>query len=206
MSRTLPILAAAALLATTGCSGPAEGAAGPDGTQPGAGAPADPSSVTPEPVPDGSGDRSSAPTADSGPRMPFTTLRGALEETEVFAQIYPIERGGATATANVRFSLVDPDAYGFRIHRSLSDNKPELGDSGETAPDGLRLIDQGARKAYLPATINDGECLCSPRTNGFTDRHHQVTISVTFAAPPASTTAIDLMVPGFGTVSDVPLR
>lgn len=231
MTRALPILAAGvaatALLATTGCGRPADVAVGPAGAQPSASAPADPvTTPTPEPgsdagtgdpgsgvpkssqrpSPDASDDPSSAPSNDPGLRKPFATLRGALEEKKVLAEIYPIERGGTTATANIRFSLRKPDLIGFRIYRSLSDNKPELGDSGKTAPDGLRLIDQDARKAYLPATIDDGECLCSPRVNGVYDRHHDLTVTVTFAAPPPSVTTIDLMVPGFGTVGDVPLR
>lgn len=171
---------------------------------------------TPTPTPHGSDLSTSAPTsgpntAPAQPSMPadarpIRTLRGAFEDKAVTAEIYPIERGATTATVNIRFRLRKPDLIGFRIYQSLSDHKPELSDRGKTAPDGLRLIDTTAGKAYLPATIGSGECLCSPRVNSAYDRVDEVTVTVAFAAPPTAVTSMDLMVPGFGTVSDVPVR
>ncbi|MFT4163827.1 MAG: hypothetical protein QM650_01130 [Microlunatus sp.] len=120
------------------------------------------------------------------------------------AEVYPIQRGPKTATANVRF-ITAKGSDTFRIG-TLNDNNPELGDKNNTAPDGLRLIDSTAGKAYLPATIGDQECLCSPRVNSMLDHYTDVTVSVTFAAPPADLTAIDLVIPKFGTVRDVPLQ
>jgi hypothetical protein len=207
--------AATTLVTLTACGSPHT-------TQPGE--PAPPSaSVTPPRIPapttdtDGS-TTSPSPTATSSDRSPtppsitpadarpVRTLRGAFEEKAVIAEIYPIERGTRTATVNVRFRLVTPDGIGFRIYQSLSDHKPELGDRGKTAPDGLRLIDTAAGKAYLPATIGDGQCLCSPRVNNALDRVDDLTVTVAFAAPPATLSRMDLMVPGFRTVSDVPLH
>lgn len=152
---------------------------------------------------DGTSTRPSTPPADV---QPVRTLRGAFEEKAVTAEIYPIERGATTATVNVRFRLTTPTLTGFRIYQSLSDHKPELSDRGKTAPDGLRLLDTAAGKAYLPATIGTGECLCSPRVNTAFDDVDDVTVTVAFAAPPATLTHMDLMVPGFGTIADVPLR
>lgn len=137
---------------------------------------------------------------------PFKTLQGELESIAVMAEVYPITRNSRTATASVRFRMAGSGTSEFRIFRSLNDHNPEVADKELTAPDGLRLIDSNAMKAYLPATIGDGECLCSPRINGFHDRHKDLTVAVTFGAPPASTKTIDLLIPGFGTVSDVPLQ
>ena len=136
---------------------------------------------------------------------PFRSLRGGFEGVPVVAEVFPIRREGATSTVNVRF-VATGTSRTFRIVESLSDHNPELGDKGKAAPDGLRLIDPSAKKAYLPATIGDRDCVCSPAHNSWTDRYTDVTVSVTFAAPPASRNTIDLLVPGFGTVNDVPLQ
>lgn len=149
-----------------------------------------------------------SPTADdaSSPGLsPYRRLRGAFEGVPVVAEVFPIRREDATSTVNIRF-VASGTSRTFRILDSLSDHNPELGDKGQSAPDGLRLIDPSARKAYLPATIGDRECVCSPAHNSWTDRYTDVTVSVTFAAPPASRSAVDLLVPGFGTVTDVPVQ
>lgn len=195
-------LATIALLGVTGCGAEAAppGDPIPSASATGGATPEPTAAPTSEPV--AAGESSTALPAGE----PFTTVRGDLGSDPVIAAIYPIQRGEQTATASVHFSLVSPRTTGFRVFRSLNDRNPELADKGPTAPDGLRLIDSNAKKAYLPATIGDRECLCSPRTNGFNDRHSQLTVSVTFAAPPASAQSIDLLIPGFGTVSDVPIQ
>jgi hypothetical protein len=147
---------------------------------------------------------SSAPPGQS-PERPFRTLYGAFEGVAVTAEVYPIRRTGPTSSANVRFTVANGSRT-FRILTALNDHNPEIADKGSTSPDGLRLIDPTAKKAYLPATIGDRECLCSPAVNDRFDRYTDVTVSVSFAAPPVSRTTINLVLPGFGTVADVPLH
>ena len=141
------------------------------------------------------------PQAEKPPRR----LRGSFEGIAVVAEVYPIRRLGSTSVANVRFVAVNASRT-FRILEALNDHNPEIGDGGDTSPDGLRLIDPQAKKAYLPATIDDHQCLCSPARNAWTDRYTDVTVTVAFAAPPAALETIHLLVPGFGTVTDGPLR
>lgn len=175
----------------------------------------------PQPVPSGSATDASPPTPSathptrttprastappSSPETPFRTLYGSFEGVAVTAEVYPIRRTGSTSASNVRFTVVNSSRT-FRILTALNDHNPEVADKGSTSPDGLRLIDPTAKKAYLPATIGDRECLCSPAVNDRFDRYTDVTVSVSFAAPPVSQTTINLVLPGFGTVADVPLR
>jgi hypothetical protein len=233
MTRSTPVLAAsiavAVLLTATGCGAPAGSAVPPGGAAPSVevsneAAPpsataeptAPPTSTTrtttahPSPSGDATATEASTPTPEvtqnSDPEPPYRKLPGSFERVAVVAEVYPIRRGNATSTANIRFRQATSGSEYFRIHKSLNDHNPELGDKEETAPDGFRLIDRQTKKAYLPATIGDRECLCSPRVNGFSHYISDVTVTVTFAAPPASITTIDLVVPGFGTVNDVPLH
>ena len=199
-------LGAATLLCLAACS-PGGSTIGPPAAYPPAPsessvstAPADPS-VTP--MSPAATPTVGEPTPEAA--SPYRRLRGGFEGVPVVAEVFPIRREGATSTVNVRF-VAKGTSRTFRIVESLSDHNPELGDKGKAAPDGLRLIDPAAKKAYLPATIGDRECVCSPAHNSWTDRYTDVTVSVTFAAPPASRDTIDLLVPGFGTVNDVPLQ
>ena len=195
-------LTTACLLAVTGC-GTIDVAApprpAPSGSATAAGPPT-PSATDPTSTPPAS----SAPSGQS-PETPFRTLYGAFEGVAVTAEVYPIRRTGSTSSANVRFTVANGSRT-FRILTALNDHNPEVADKGSTSPDGLRLIDPTAKKAYLPATIGDRECLCSPAVNDRFDRYTDVTVSVSFAAPPVSRSTINLVLPGFGTVADVPLH
>ena len=199
-------LGAVTLLCLAACSPPSSTT-----RQPAADPPSPSASVVSTAPPDPSA-RPEPPTATPASNeatleglSPYRRLRGAFEGVPVVAEVLPIRREGATSTVNIRF-VTSGTSRTFRILGSLSDHNPELGDKGQSAPDGLRLIDPAAKKAYLPATIGDRECVCSPARNSWTDRYTDVTVSVTFAAPPASRNTIDLLVPGFGTVTDVPLH
>ena len=200
---TSAALGAALLLSLAACGSSGTNAESPP-SPPTQSAPASPTGGTPaDPAASGS-PTAAAPGSAAPSTEPYRKLRGAFKDIPVVAEVYPIQRGPKTATANVRFIAVKSSDT-FRIG-TLNDSNPELGDSNNTAPDGLRLIDTTAGKAYLPATIGDQECLCSPRINTVLDNYTDVTVSVTFAAPPAELTAIDLVIPRFGTVRDVPLR
>lgn len=194
------VAATTTLLLATGCGLPP---AAPDTTSPSP-APSGPPAASPQPGTSSSS--APAPTASTtpAPREAFAVLRGSLEEVPVVAEVYPVHREGATSTLNVRLTGKRPGAE-FRILDALNDRNPETGARSNTAPDALRLIDPQAKKGYLPATTGQGDCVCSPATNGWMDHYTDVTVSATFAAPPASRTTIDVMIPGFGTVNDVPL-
>ncbi len=218
MTRSAAILSAgvavAIVLGATACTGATTSSSPSGGTSAGRTVSAVPSappasrpSVVPTPVapPGATATADATPATPPHAESPHRRLRGSFEGVAVVAEVYPIRRLGSTSVANVRFVAVNASRT-FRILEALNDHNPEVGDGGDTSPDGLRLIDPQAEKAYLPATISDHECLCSPARNAWTDRYTDVTVTVAFAAPPATMETIHLLVPGFGTVTDVPLR
>ena len=141
--------------------------------------------------------------------QPVARRRAALDGQRVTASIYRVHRNGEVSVINLKLTSDnrDPLDGGFSIQESLNDHNPELSAKQKTAPDGLRLIDGENKKAYLPATTGDGQCLCSPLSTRSPawDRQTEWWVSVTFAAPPASVQSVDVSIPVFGTVSDVPV-
>lgn len=149
-----------------------------------------------QPLPTGSPSTASEP--------PFAVRPGSVEKVRVHADIFPVRRSGQTATANVMITADDP-AKDFMLGQRLSDGNPEVAARDLVSADGLRLIDAKNKKTYLPATTADGVCACTPADGQLYDPSNVVWVSVVFAAPPADLTTIDLQIPMFGTVTDVPL-
>ena len=57
------------------------------------------------------------------------------------------------------------------------------------------------------ASDGKGRCLCSRNLNSmFLDYGNPMLLSASFAAPPADVAAIDVRIPNFGTVKNVPVQ
>ena len=146
-----------------------------------------------------------APTASARPaEQPVATRRGSIEKVAVTATLYPVLRSGDTATANLQIVSQDPGQT-FMLLDSLGDGNTETASKSLTSVDGLRLIDTAAKQAYLPAVTTDGACVCSPDDAGTSDYSSSTWVTVTFAAPPATVTTLNVSVPHFGTFNDVPV-
>lgn len=62
------------------------------------------------------------------------------------------------------------------------------------------------KKRYFVAADSAGACVCTTDLSGtFPDAGDTVELTATYAAPPTSTTTVDVSVPGLGTLSDVPV-
>lgn len=168
---------------------------------------APPSFATPTPAPSASAPPppASTPTPSDPSDQPVASRPAAFDKVRVTGTLYPVRRLGDTANVNLYIESRNPDQP-FRTGRTLSDGNPDITSNNPYSPDGLRLIDPVAKKAYLPATIPSGSCLCTPEGDTFGSRQSALWVSVTFAAPPASTTSVDVFVPMFGTFSGVPVR
>jgi hypothetical protein len=71
---------------------------------------------------------------------------------------------------------------------------------------GVRLIDQGDRKAYLPVIDSAGVCLCSGNLFNVTiPPGDSIDLDASFGGIPASVTTLDLDVPGLTTVAGLPV-
>ena len=214
------IAASSAALALSGCTAPAEPVAAqptievqtprdldaPASPLPGdAGDTAGPvSPAPPAPSAPSSGQPTPASTPSVAAEQPFAVRPGAVRRVRVHAAIFPVRRSGQTATANVMISADDP-FNDVDLEERLSDRNPEVGSRSPRSVDGLRLIDGKNKKTYLPATTADGVCACTPADGGMWNKTNVVWVSVVFAAPPADLTTIDVQIPLFGTVTNVPL-
>ena len=89
----------------------------------------------------------------------------------------------------------------------LSDEDYGSSDNTGLAADGLSLVDVKNSKLYLVASDGAGTCLCSRGLSGvFLSRNLPAIFSATFAAPPADITTVDMRIPTFGTVRNVPVQ
>lgn len=151
-----------------------------------------------------------SPTFTSSPpasaaEQPVVSRRGALEEHAVSARLFAVRRSGGIATVNLELRALATGAE-FTIGTSLNDGNPEVSSRGRTAPDGIKLIDPAHRRVYLAASSADGSCLCQPQPSQISVRRtSQVWVSVAFAEPPARVRSVDVVVPQFGTFTDVPI-
>lgn len=144
--------------------------------------------------------------SDTGvpPEQPFTVRPGAIDGVRVNASVFPVRRAGQTAVVNVLLASANPEER-FSLQMELSDGNPEVGSRENGSVDGLRLVDATNKKAYLPATTGDGVCACTPADDRMWTKDSAIWVSVIFAAPPADLTTINVQIPQFGTVTDVPL-
>ncbi|WP_139210035.1 hypothetical protein [Microlunatus flavus] len=155
-----------------------------------------------------SGSASPAPTpAASGTPgdVAVATRPGSFDKDKVIATLYPVRRTGETASVNLYIAAQDPDGT-FMLLNSLGDGNTETSSKALTSVDGVRLVDPVAKKAYLPAVTADGQCVCSPDDGATGEIRSSVWVTVTFAAPPAQLTLINVTVPTFGTFTDVPIH
>ena len=205
----------AALLLAAGCGLPGTTTASDGGSpapsdQPTLMAPVSPIDGPATPAPSGSATPSptATPTASgagSAGDQPVATRPGSFDKDKVVATMYPVRRSGETASVNLYLAAQDPDGT-FMLLNSLGDGNTETSSKALTSVDGVRLVDPVAKKAYLPAVTADGQCVCSPDDGATGEVRSSVWVTVTFAAPPAQLTSINVTVPTFGTFTDVPVR
>ena len=72
--------------------------------------------------------------------------------------------------------------------------------------DGVALVDPEGRKKYLVARDETGRCVCTNGLNSqFASAEAPIQLSATLTAPPATVTQVDLLIPHFETLRDVPI-
>jgi len=144
-------------------------------------------------------------TTSPSEEQPVAVRPGAIDDVRVKASVYPVRRGDQTVAVNVMIESIESSDT-FNLGSALSDGNPEVASNKSASVDGLRLVDPTNKKAYLPATTGTGSCLCVPADDGVWDYTSMVWVSVVFAAPPETVSAVDVQIPRFGTVNDVPIR
>jgi hypothetical protein len=203
MRRTLVLgMVTALVLSAAGCSGGLtppraptnSGTSNPPSAAPSASSPPTPADPSQPAGPDQLGD-------------PVVTRSSAADGDKVKLTLYPVVRDGAVSHVNLELSATDEDAKSVQISSLLSDANTTTSDSTGDAADGLQLVDGKNKKLYLVASDGKGRCLCSRNLNNlFLDYGNPVLLSASFAAPPADVSAVQVRIPSFGTVKNVPVQ
>lgn len=149
----------------------------------------------------------SQPSAPDELGQPVVTRTSVADGRKVELDLYPVVRDGQVSYVNLRLSVPEQDAESVQIAGLLSDADNTASDSTGDAADGLQLVDGKNAKVYLVASDGKGRCLCTRSLNNlFLDPGYPVLLSATFAAPPADVAAIQVRIPHFGTVKNVPVQ
>lgn len=192
------VLAAAALLLLAGCSGSDEPDAAPS------------SPVTSS----GEGDSlAAAPRTTSNPSEPLPVL--ASRETSAASgsraialrvEVNELTRRDDLLLVNLTVNNVSDGGPGWQIAGFFDDGNLQQPPEQQTTADGITLIDTAGRKRHLVARDSEGGCVCTEALAGaFLPAGERLTITATFAAPPAGVKTMDVVVPGVGTFAAVPV-
>ena len=135
------------------------------------------------------------------------TRTGSKDGSKIQLQLHPVLRDGSTAHVNVVLESEDPVEDRIQIGTMFSDGDREAADSTGFSVDGFQLVDGKNSKLHLVASDGAGHCLCTRSTESvFLRAGAPLILSATFAAPPVDVAAVDVRIPGFGTVRGVPVQ
>jgi hypothetical protein len=220
LAAMLALSAAACTLPGTGTADeppagapPASAPASEQASDPATAAPSDPVSPTATDAPSDStpvgptpADPDQPPSGDQLGQM-VATRTSADGGKKVTLQLYPVQRDGRTSHLNLTLSSAGGTTQRVQVGGLLSDGNYSAIDKGGLAADGLQLVDGKNAKLYLVASDGQGQCLCSRDLSSvFLSDGAPVLFSATFAAPPADVTQVDVRIPSFGTVKNVPVQ
>lgn len=196
----LLIIPAAAALCLLGCG---------DAPKPSGAVPA---SVTSAAEPQAATAASSTPRAVRPEPEPIATRRGSVKGESVKVELTLLHRRGATVSLELRMStkfdgnLLLDDVLDDGLDQKVEDPDPESDGVEGYSMDGISLIDGTNGTRYAPARDQRGYCVCDHPGNLVLGPGAQVVgLSATFGAPPPEVKVVDVVIPGFGTVPDVPL-
>ena len=152
------------------------------------------------------------PAASAAPEEAAAVVEtlGSIDGARVRFILTELRRSGPTVIINARLEPADPAADRLQVASTFDDGTFQELEGGLTEPgdvfDGVALIDPEGRKKYLVARDETNRCVC---TNGlgsaFVRADAPVELTATLSAPPPGVTQVDLVVPRFETLRDVPL-
>jgi hypothetical protein len=146
------------------------------------------------------------------PEAPTIALRkGRFDDVPVTVELTQVRRRGQVVNLELRLStsvMEEVDVGAFLDDGVMQEvNDPaSIGGYEGFSIDGINLIDGVNGRRFAPARDRQNYCVCDRGVNsdGFT-RGRPMTVSATFGAPPPDVTAVDVVIPRFGTIPDVPL-
>ena len=164
------------------------------------------------PAGDASSEATATPEAGQpeGEAEPVVETEGSIDGGRARFVVTQLQRSGPTVILNARLELADPAGDSLQVASSFGDGIFQELTSGPDESsdvfDGVALIDPEGRKKYLVARDETNRCVCSNDLGAaFVSADAAVELAATLAAPPPGVTQVDLIVPSFETLRDVPL-
>jgi hypothetical protein len=197
--RGISMLAIAALIALGGCGGGGDKKSSGDSSK--AQTSAGPQATATSP----------AGKTTEAPQKALAASDGTIDSKAVRMEIVELKRSGASTVLNLRLTTKGT-GLGAQVNSTFDDGlfqKLKSSDNptnGGDTMDGISLVDSKNRKRYLVGRDSDNACVCdSGLGSAFVTSDSPLLLSATFGAPPGDVTAVDVVVPRFGTFKDVPL-
>jgi hypothetical protein len=188
-SRTLILLAAAALLTACGLGPGGAATTAPSPSPAAASTPA--SSATTQASLSAS---SSAPVSSAGPAL--ATADG--EKPGVRIEVQELKRTSGD-TLSLKFALINDSAESFGF-------SSDFGEQGRTSDygsiGGVNLLEGVGKKKYFVVRDTEGACLCSRGLSSVASKS-RANLWAKFPAPPAEVSKITIVVPHFTPMEDV---
>lgn len=191
------LVLAAAALGAAGCAGGDDGG-GSEQAQEGAG-----TSKVAEPAAEET--TTSQGDAEPAPEEVLATREGKIDDLPVKLEITELTRSGDTVILGLSVAVTEgnSDENGADIFTAFDDGN--LSDATATM-DGITLIDSTNAKRYLVARDSDGACVCDDNLGSeFVVEDPPTRLSATYGAPPEDVDALDVEIPRFGVIRDVPI-
>jgi hypothetical protein len=160
-----------------------------------------------EPAPEAGAEETATPSATPGAAPAIAQSSGTAEGDTVTFVLTELRRSGPTVIMNARIENPEGRAQLASAFSDGIDQEIEQeGREGVDVFDGVALVDPEGRKKYLVARDETGRCVCTNGLNSqFASAEAPIQLSATLTAPPATVTQVDLLIPHFETLRDVPI-
>ena len=125
---------------------------------------------------------------------------------EATLEVYPIKRNERLVSLTFAVTLAD-SAERFQVADFFSDSNYDASDGEGHAVDGVQLLDTKNAKLHQVASDGAKHCVCSRGLSAaFLEPGQTMLFTAAYGAPPEDVTSMDVQVPHFGTVSNVPVQ
>ena len=146
------------------------------------------------------------------PARAIAVREGRVDDEPVTLELTQLRRRGLVVNLELRLrgragetALSMVDAFDDGVSQHVTDPQAFKYEGYDTV-DGINLIDGINGRRYAPARDRFNNCLCDRNIQDLAfSRDRPATLSATFGAPPADVKVVDVVIPRFGTIPDVPL-
>lgn len=134
----------------------------------------------------------------------LATREGKIDDEPVKLEITELTRSGDTMILGLSLVVLPGSESGeAQLASDLDDGDSE---NPSYSLDGITLIDSTNAKRYLVARDSEGTCVCGDELGSeFIQEDPPTLLSATYGAPPEDVDALDVEIPRFGVIRDVPI-